>query len=215
MCRNIFLISNNSEIFESIKNILDENKYNIIKYTNYIPENIDLIIADVNLSSSNIIDFYKKIKLNFNLPIILVFSKYNENIKTNYSNFNMDTCILFPFQKDELILKLEQILKFSDEHIIQYKNLKIDTSTGLTTKNGKEIFLSSLEYRILLYFMNHKGIVISKTKLLGDIWYQDSTLVNGNTTAVYIKRLREKIEDEPTNPDIIKTVYGKGYIMEK
>ena len=79
------------------------------------------------------------------------------------------------------------------------------------TKNGSELILSALEYRLLLVFFYNKGVILTRNRLLEEIWDAAGDFVNDNTLTVYIKRLREKIEDDPQNPDIIKTVRGMGY----
>ena len=81
-------------------------------------------------------------------------------------------------------------------------------------KNNKDLFLSALEYRLLLVFINNRGIVLTRNQLLDAIWDVAGEYVNDNTLTVYIKRLREKIEDNPTNPKIILTVRGLGYKVE-
>lgn len=76
------------------------------------------------------------------------------------------------------------------------------------------MFLSALEYRLLLAFINNRGLVLSRDKLMEEIWSISGEFVNDNTLTVYIKRLRDKIEDDPQNPNIIKTVRGLGYRLE-
>ena len=85
------------------------------------------------------------------------------------------------------------------------------------TKDGKEetVELTALEYRLLLAFLNNRGVVLSRNKLLEDMWDVSGDFVNDNTLTVYIKRLRDKIEKDPSDPQIIKTVRGLGYILEK
>jgi len=78
-------------------------------------------------------------------------------------------------------------------------------------KNGDEVFLSALEYRLLLIFINNPGHIITRSRLLDELWDAAGEFVNDNTLTVYIKRLREKIEDDPANPQIILTVRGTGY----
>ena len=78
-------------------------------------------------------------------------------------------------------------------------------------KQGREVFLSALEYRLLLVFLNNRGKVLSRNQLLESIWDIAGEFVNDNTLTVYIKRLRDKIEDDPQNPTVIKTVRGIGY----
>ena len=93
-------------------------------------------------------------------------------------------------------------------------SLRIDTVRGTVQKNGQDVFLSALEYRLLLVFVGNRGQVLSRSKLLEDIWDIAGEFVNDNTLTVYIKRLRDKIEDDPQNPAIIKTVRGLGYRMD-
>jgi DNA-binding response OmpR family regulator len=81
-------------------------------------------------------------------------------------------------------------------------------------KNNKDLFLSALEYRLLLVFINNKNVVLSRAQLLDALWDVAGDYVNDNTVTVYIKRLREKIEDDPAEPKIILTVRGMGYKVE-
>lgn len=90
-------------------------------------------------------------------------------------------------------------------------DVRLDPARGVVTKGGREIFLSALEYRILLLFFSNRGIVLTRDRLLEGIWDIAGDFVNDNTLTVYIKRLREKIEDDPKNPAIIHTVRGLGY----
>ena len=92
--------------------------------------------------------------------------------------------------------------------------IETDTNKGNVYKGGKDVFLSALEYKLLMVFINNRGIVLSRTKLLECIWDIAGEFVNDNTLTVYIKRLREKIEDDPQNPMIIKTIRGLGYKVD-
>ena len=83
----------------------------------------------------------------------------------------------------------------------------------LFRSDGRKLLLSALEYRLLLYFMNNKNIVLSRSQLLDALWDMAGEFVNDNTLTVYIKRLREKIEEDPQNPVLIKTIRGMGYKM--
>ena len=92
--------------------------------------------------------------------------------------------------------------------------ITVDTEKGTVARNGSEIQLSALEYRLLLVFVDNRGRLLSRNKLLEDIWDIAGDYVNDNTLTVYIKRLREKIEEDPQDPKIIKTVRGLGYRMD-
>ena len=93
-------------------------------------------------------------------------------------------------------------------------SVTVDTEKGLVTKNAAEIPLSALEYRLLQVFVNNRGRLLSRDRLLEEIWDAAGDFVNDNTLTVYIKRLREKIEDDPQNPTVIKTVRGLGYRVD-
>ena len=90
----------------------------------------------------------------------------------------------------------------------------VDTEKGIAMKNNSDLYLSALEYRILLMFINNRGAVLTRNQLLDSIWDIAGDFVNDNTLTVYIKRLREKIEDDPTSPKIILTVRGMGYKVD-
>ena len=92
--------------------------------------------------------------------------------------------------------------------------ITVDTDRGIVSRNGKEIYLSALEYKLLLVFLNNRGQVLTRDKLLEEIWDSAGDYVGDNTLTVYIKRLREKIELDPQNPVFIKTVRGLGYRLE-
>lgn len=95
--------------------------------------------------------------------------------------------------------------------VIDIDNVRIHTLEGKVYKNGPEISLTALEYRLLLIFGNHVGQVLTRNQLLEQIWDVAGDFVNDNTLTVYIKRLREKLEDNPEQPALIKTVRGLGY----
>ena len=95
--------------------------------------------------------------------------------------------------------------------VYQVEDLHIDATKASVTKAGAEITLSALEYRLLLVFLNHFGETLSRRELLQEIWDVAGDYVNDNTLTVYIKRLRDKIETDPANPVILKTVRGLGY----
>ena len=95
--------------------------------------------------------------------------------------------------------------------MVSVRDIRIDTEKGTVSREGEEIFLSALEYRLLLVFVNHKGMILTRSMLLDEIWDAAGDFVNDNTLTVYIKRLREKIEKDPQNPEIILTVRGMGY----
>ena len=127
-----------------------------------------------------------------------------------------DDYISKPFRPRELVSRMRTVLRRTDRNqkMLSCQDIRVDPVKGITTKKGEEVFLSALEYRLLLVFFQHRGMVMSRSMLLEEIWDIAGEYVNDNTLTVYIKRLREKIEDNPQEPKIIKTVRGLGYKME-
>ena len=129
-----------------------------------------------------------------------------------------DDYISKPFRLKELLVRIKSVLrrynKDSADGIIKIKELTINTNEAKVYKNGTEIILTAMEYRLLLILLNNRGTVLSRAKLLANIWDIDSAFVEDNTLTVYIKRLRYKIEEDIANPVYIKTVRGLGYVIE-
>ena len=129
-----------------------------------------------------------------------------------------DDYISKPFRVKELLLRIKSVLrrynKETADGIIRLQNLIINTNEAKVYKGNHEIILTAMEYRLLLILLNNRGKVLSRNQLLENIWDIDGDFVEDNTLTVYIKRLRDKIEEDPTNPQYIKTVRGLGYIIE-
>ena len=101
-----------------------------------------------------------------------------------------------------------------EKTLVPLGGVMVDTEKGRVTRDGRDVYLSALEYRLLLVFLSHRGKVLSRSQLLEEIWDAAGDFVNDNTLTVYIKRLREKIETDPADPQIIRTVRGIGYMVD-
>ena len=173
----------------------------------------DLLLLDVSLSEGNGFAVCSYVKHNTSIPVIFLTASGDEYSTVTGLDMGADDYIGKPFRPRELLSRIKNVLRRyqSSGGIQEQENLKIDTVKGVVSKNGRELFLSALEYRLLLVFLNHKGVVMSRNQLLEEIWDIAGEFVNDNTLTVYIKRLRDKIEDDPQNPTIIKTIRGMGY----
>ena len=179
-------------------------------------ERFDLVLLDISLSEGNGFAVCKAVKSNYRIPVIFLTALGDEYSTVTGFELGADDYIAKPFRPRELSSRIRNILRLTGGTgtVISLGTITVDTVKGIASKNGKDLYLSALEYRLLLVFLNNRGRILSRTQLLEAIWDIAGEFVNDNTLTVYIKRLREKIEDDPQNPDIIKTVRGLGYKVE-
>lgn len=177
-------------------------------------ENFDLVLLDISLADGNGYAVCSAIKAKReDIPVIFLTASGDEFSVIAGLDMGADDYISKPFRPRELVSRIRSVLRRTGraQSTLEIDNVKVDTVKATVHKDGKEIFLSALEYRLFLVFLNNKGIVLTRSKLLEEIWDIAGEFVNDNTLTVYIKRLREKIEDDIQNPVIIKTIRGLGY----
>lgn len=173
----------------------------------------DLALVDISLPDGSGFVVCTQIRQTQNIPVIFLTASGDEASVVTGLNMGADDYITKPFRPRELIARIQASLRRSGtaSGVTEICGLSVDTGSGLVKKNGKELFLSALEYRLLLIFVSSPGSVITRDRLLNELWDAAGEYVNDNTLTVYIKRLREKIEDDPASPGIIRTVRGLGY----
>lgn len=176
----------------------------------------DLALLDVSLADGNGFAVCSAIKASYGIPVIFLTASGDEYSTVTGFEVGADDYISKPFRPRELITRIKNILRLTGGagSCVTVGNVLVDTEKGTAVKGGRELYLSALEYRLLLVFLNNRGAVLSRNALLEAIWDIAGEFVNDNTLTVYIKRLREKIEDDPQNPVIIKTVRGIGYKVD-
>lgn len=176
----------------------------------------DLVLLDISLSDGSGYTVCKAVKADYHIPVIFLTASGDEYSTVAGFDLGADDYIPKPFRPRELVSRIKNILRLTGNvgSVIKLGEVEVDTVKGTASKNGNDLYLSALEYRLLLVFINNRGIVLSRNKLLESIWDIAGEFVNDNTLTVYIKRLREKIEEDPQNPTIIKTVRGLGYKVD-
>ena len=173
----------------------------------------DIALVDISLPDGNGFTICTIIKKTGDMPVLFLTASGDEASVVTGLNMGADDYITKPFRPRELIARIEAALRKSGRSpsAIEISGLRIDTASGVVKKDGNEVFLSALEYRLLLVFINNPRSIITRSKLLDELWDAAGEFVNDNTLTVYIKRLREKIENDPSRPQIILTVRGTGY----
>lgn len=176
-------------------------------------EKYDLALVDISLPDGNGFAVCTEIRQTQNIPVIFLTASGDEASVVTGLNMGAEDYITKPFRPRELIARIGVALRKSgrSQAAFEIGGLHVDTASGIVKKNGKEVFLSALEYRLLLVFIGSPKSVITRDRLLDELWDAAGEFVSNNTLTVYIKRLREKIEDDPSAPQIILTVRGIGY----
>ena len=179
-------------------------------------DRIDLCLFDVGLPDGSGYDLCSYVKERSDLPVIFLTAFDDEVNVVMGLDIGGDDYITKPFRIRELLSRIKSVLRRYakqplNKKTIEIQHIVINTLEGKVFKREEEVFLTALEYRLLLIFSNHIGQVLSRTQLLEQLWDVAGDFVNDNTLTVYIKRLREKLEDHPQTPEIIKTVRGIGY----
>jgi len=176
----------------------------------------DIVLLDISLAEGNGFALCKAIKAEFDIPVIFLTASDDEFSTVTGFELGADDYIPKPFRPRELVSRIKNVLRLtgSTGKTVLLGKVCVDTEKGIAVKNGKDLYLSALEYRLLLVFINNRGVVLTRNQLLDSIWDVAGEFVSDNTLTVYIKRLREKIEEDPAQPQIILTVRGIGYKVD-
>lgn len=180
-------------------------------------EVFDIVVLDVGLPDGDGFQICRYLKQKADIPVIFLTALDDEVNVVMGLDIGGDDYITKPFRIGELQSRIRSVLrryhKTNEEIIIQ--SIRVNLKEGKVYKGMQEILLTALEYRLLMVFVNHPNQILSRSQLLEGIWDVAGDFVNDNTLSVYIKRLREKLEDDIQHPLIIQTVRGRGYLMEK
>lgn len=180
----------------------------------------DLVILDISLPDGDGFELCRFIKEKSDVPIVFLTAKDEEKDVVYGLELGADDYVTKPFRMRELITRIHTVLRrYSKQeekkNWIEVKDVKIDINKAQVFKGAQEVVLTALEYKILLMLFTNINQVITREQILEKIWDIAGNFVNDNTLTVYIKRIREKLEDNLSNPQIIKTVRGIGYLVEK
>lgn len=220
----IFVLEDDEAIGIGLNYILKNENYDVtlvktVQEANKIisSKEFDLYILDLSLPDGQGYDVCKLIKSKGDFPVIFLTAFDDEvNVVTGFE-LGADDYISKPFRVKELLARIRSVLRRysrDEETKIKISDLTVNTAEAKVYVQNREIILTAMEYRLLLSFINNRGKILTRQKLLEEIWDVDGDFVNDNTLTVYIKRLRDKIEKNSEEPELIKTVRGVGYILK-
>ena len=192
---------------------------------------VSLILLDINLGEKSGFELCKRIREDYDMPIFFISARKSDDNVLMALNIGGDDYISKPFSLNILLAKVKTVLARYEKAakaasaqsvslsetveggmITVSKELLLDTQTHRLVRGKEMIALPVMEYKMLLYLTENRGRVVTKDELLKSVWEDEYT--GEGTLAVHARRLREKVEKDPKNPEIIKTVWGVGYIIE-
>jgi len=180
----------------------------------------DLIILDVMLPGLDGFTLIRKIRDGSDVPVILLTSRREESDRIAGLELGADDYVVKPFSPQELVSRVRAVLRRSksvqeekSNQVLLFGELSIDPQTRLVRRNGQEILLTAKEFDLLMHLAQHPRQVFSRDQLLESVWGL-SDYIDPSTVTVHIRRIREKIEDDPTLPAHLVTVWGVGYKFE-
>ncbi|WNN76491.1 response regulator transcription factor [Lysinibacillus capsici] len=229
MQKHILLVEDDEAIREMVSNYLTMEGFHVTTVTNgeealqnCLQKTFDLVILDIMIPKLNGLEVLKIIREQAALPIIIMSAKDSDVDKALGLGLGADDYIAKPFSMLEFSARVKAVIrratKYSSQaeqkqEVLEIDNLKIDIVNFSITKSGQDIKLTSKEFSILKLFVTNRHRVFTKEQIYQKIWkdayYGDENIIN-----VHIRRLREKIEDDPSHPHYIKTLWGIGYKFE-
>lgn len=228
MSTNILIAEDDKDIIDILKLYLENEEYTIFvsengedAYNLFKNNEIHVCIFDIMMPKLNGYELTKKIREESKVPILILSAKNQDVDKIIGLNIGADDYISKPFNPLELVARVKAMIRrnydFNTEEsktIYKVKDLTLNTESFTIYKNNEMLNLTPTELKILMMLMKEPGKIFTKVQIyeniIGDYFQTDD-----NTMMVHISRLREKIEDDPKNPQYIKTIRGLGYKIEK
>lgn len=218
----LLLVEDDATLIRMVRDFLTSDGFQVCAVTGQTAaqaamdrEKPDLALVDISLAEGNGFGVFADAKSR-EIPVIFLTASSDEFSVVTGLDMGADDYISKPFRPRELVSRIRNVLRRTKKRtsIISLGDLTIDTDRGSVHRGGQEVYLSALEYKLLLVFLQHRGQTLTRDRLLEEIWDCAGDFVSDNTLTVYIKRLREKIEPDAQNPRYIRTVRGLGYRLE-
>ncbi|MCR5624291.1 MAG: response regulator transcription factor [Lachnospiraceae bacterium] len=223
--RKILIVDDDKALSDIIRDMLMQYGYEVdlAKSVNdafsvLIDKRYDLIVLDINLPDGDGFVICEELRRASNVPVI--FASARTSVDDRISGFEKggDDYIPKPFSMKELLVRINALIRRTygsdeQEEKVEFGDVSVNLTSRNVTKNGKEVSLSLKEFDVLAYLAKNKGVAVKKDKIINEVWGAFSE-VEASTLTVHIRWLREKLEDEPSKPKYIKTVFKVGYILE-
>ena len=210
----ILVVEDDPLIVRTLGELLEAEGYEVATTALLAQSSFDLLLLDITLAQGNGFAVCAAARqAHPDMPVIFLTASDDEYSTVAGLDMGAVDYIAKPFRARELLSRMRVALRQSSSsgNALCIGNLRLDPATAMVSKDGEEIVLSALEYRLLLYFLQNQGRLITREMLRDAIWDTAGEYVSDNSINVYIRRLRERIEDDPAHPEVIVTARGLGY----
>ena len=225
MKKKILIIEDDKDLADVTRDMLENYGYEVTLAKNcdeafalLIHEKFQLLLMDINLPDGSGFEVCKEFRKVSKVPVIFASARTSEDDKIRGFDMGGDDYLAKPYSLRELLARVNALMRRSygmekDMPVYEFNGIKVDAGMRTVERNGKEIKLALREFDLLAYLCAHQNQVIRKEELLHEVWgaFSEAEIA---TVAVHIRWLREKLEEDPANPRMIKTVWGVGYQFE-
>lgn len=226
----VFVVEDDDIISEGLKISLEAEGYRVLTASTQADamellrkkEEFHVCLLDVMLPDGNGYEICKEIRKTSDVPVLFLTACDDEVHTVLALEQGADDYIAKPFRIRELLARMKAVLRrcgkgdVSDNGVkpVMVGENRVELESGKVYRNGEEIILTAMEYKLLLIFLKNRGQILTRQQILNNIWDEGGDFVNDNTLSVYVKRLRKKLDDAEDG-SLIQTVRGLGYRMEK
>lgn len=222
--KDILIIDDDNDLAMIIKDTLEDHGYKVDiaisaeqAYENLEKNKYKLIILDVNLPDELGFNLCKRVRNESSIPIIFISARTSDTDKVTGLDIGGDDFISKPFSLSELLSRVNANIRraygFKGEEKFSFYNIEIDFGNRTVKKDGEILSFSLKEFDLLKYFVQNRNKILKKEAIFSDVWGMFNE-IEISTLAVHIRWLREKLEEDSSNPKIIKTIWGIGYTFE-
>ena len=228
----ILIVDDEPDIREVVSILLGSEGYHVLQAENgqtavemvYNDRNIDLVLMDIMMPGMSGVEAVEMIRRRSTVPVLFLTAKSQEQDKMEAYSQGGDDYLVKPFSHTELLMKVKSLLRryteyqkpqgFSQNVVSFGDNIRLDSKRRCAVKEDRQIPLTDKEYAIMRYFVEHRGEIVGNKELYEGVWDDSYLPSDGNTVMVHILNLRKKLEEDANHPQIIKTIWGKGYKVE-
>ena len=223
----ILVVDDESDIRRIIRLILEKKGYSVVEASNGVAAvdavragGVDLVLMDIMMPKMSGVNATVSIREFSSVPILFLTAKSLDRDKESAYKSGGDDYLVKPFSSSELLLKVDSLLrryivyqgkKAENDALELACNVEVNMETKTVYKDGKEVVLREKEHDIFFFLLENRGNTVDPNVIFESVWHEQALATSANNVMVNMLGLRKKLEDDPSNPKIIRTVWGKGY----